>query len=88
MIEIRYPSEYSVQEWEDLGYVLVTLAAGEIVTRIMFMSHQRLVGEVESCLNENGRWEERNCVVVEPFVYATVAEFLERARSSGFARFW
>ena len=88
MIEIRFPPGLSVQEWEDLGYVLVTLAAGEIETRIMFMSRERLVGEIESCLNENGCWEEANCVVVEPFVYATVAEFLERARSSGFARFW
>ena len=88
MIEVRYPSGFTVEEWEDLGYVLVTLVAVETSTQIVFMSRDRLVDELDGELAATEDWEERNCVVVKPFTKASVDAFLERARPTGFARFW
>lgn len=88
MIEIQFPKGFTAQEWEDLGYVEVTIKAPTRSTVVAFYSQARINDEMHDALARTGRWLDRNVVVLTPFTETEVRRFLELARESGFASFW
>jgi hypothetical protein len=87
-LRISFPEGLSVAEWEDKGFVMVTISAPTRTTSIMFYSQRRVIDEINGCLLASGDWEEPNAVVLEPFTRESVDAFLLRAEQSGYARFW
>lgn len=83
-IDLRFPDDYSEEEWVDRGFVPVTVTTGQKVFRLSFYSPSALEYEVRASAESGRVWTDSNVVVLSELGVASIRAQCERFDAAGF----